>query len=82
MIDHGLSGFIVESIEEAVAAVGKLDSLPRAEVHKCFCRRFTVERMAADYVSLYRKLAGESRPAAGNVLRLQELDGMAAPKIA
>ena len=82
VIDHGLSGFIVESIEEAVAAVGKLDSLPRAEVHKCFCRRFTVERMAADYVSLYRKLAGESRPAAGNVLRLQELDGMAAPKIA
>jgi glycosyltransferase involved in cell wall biosynthesis len=56
VIDDGVTGVIVESTEEAVAAVERALSLPRAGVRACFEQRFTAERMAADYVSLYERL--------------------------
>jgi glycosyltransferase involved in cell wall biosynthesis len=56
----GVSGFIVENEDEAVAAVGKLHTVSRADVRAYFERRFTSTRMAEDYVDLYKKL---SRPA-------------------
>lgn len=55
VIDHGQSGFIVASIDEAVAAVKSVAELDRANVRHIFERRFTVERMTRDYVDLYRK---------------------------
>lgn len=64
VIDDGVSGFIVEDIEGAVAAVGRLDELDRARVRERFEERFTVERMAHDYVSIYRDLPGVRTDAA------------------
>jgi len=58
VIEHGTSGFIVDSIEEAVEAVRTLKVLDRAEVRRCFLERFTVERMAKDYLAIYRGLSG------------------------
>jgi glycosyltransferase involved in cell wall biosynthesis len=58
IIDDGVSGFIVESIEAAVEAVGRGAELDRRRVRQCFERRFTAERMARDYVAVYRRLAG------------------------
>jgi glycosyltransferase involved in cell wall biosynthesis len=57
VIDDGVSGFIVSSIEEAAAAVGNLGQLDRAKVRATFERRFTVERMTRDYVDLYARQA-------------------------
>jgi len=54
IIDHGVTGFIVSSIEEAVTAVGRLDALDRAKVRAAFDRRFTVQRMAHDYLAIYK----------------------------
>ena len=59
LIEHGVSGYIVDDLDEAVAAVGRLDALNRAGVRRRFEQRFTVERMASDYVDIYRDL--ESR---------------------
>jgi glycosyltransferase involved in cell wall biosynthesis len=56
IIDHGLTGFIVDDEAQAVAAVGELDEIDRAAVRATFERRFTVERMARDYLALYRSL--------------------------
>jgi glycosyltransferase involved in cell wall biosynthesis len=56
VIDEGVSGMVVESIEEAVVAVPKLLKMDRGAVRKCFEGRFTATRMASDYVSLYRRL--------------------------
>lgn len=53
VIDHGLSGFIVESIDAAVAAVERVSGLDRAAVRATFESRFTAERMARDYVDIY-----------------------------
>ncbi len=58
VIDHGLSGFIVDSMDEAVQAVRQIDELDRAEVRAAFESRFTASRMANDYLDLYRNLAG------------------------
>jgi glycosyltransferase involved in cell wall biosynthesis len=58
VIEPGVSGFIVESLDEAVAAVARLPELDRAKVRAAFEARFSVERMARDYVDLYRRLPG------------------------
>jgi glycosyltransferase involved in cell wall biosynthesis len=55
VIDHGASGFIVSSIDEAVRAVSAVPILDRANVRHIFERRFTVERMTRDYVDLYQR---------------------------
>jgi glycosyltransferase involved in cell wall biosynthesis len=56
VIDHGVSGFIVDDIDGAVEAVGRLDEIDRAAVRAAFERRFGVERMARDYVKVYERL--------------------------
>ena len=61
VVEHGISGFIVNNIGEAVAAVGAAGKLDRAGVHGSFEARFTAERMTLDYVAIYRGLPGVSR---------------------
>ncbi len=56
VVDHGISGYIVDSLDQAVAAVGQLGSLDRRAVRRYFERRFAVERMARDYSKLYESL--------------------------
>ena len=61
VIDDGVTGYIVNDIDEAVAAMGKIDSLDRAAVRATFDRRFTARRMAEDYVDVYEALAQPKR---------------------
>jgi len=58
VIDHGRSGYLVESIDQAVDAVHRLDQLPRAGVRACFEERFTSRRMAQNYMALFERAAG------------------------
>ena len=53
VIDHGRSGFLVDSIDEAVEAVMLAGQLPRQTVRSCFEERFTARRMAEDYLRLF-----------------------------
>ena len=62
VIDEGVTGFMVSNIEEAVAATLEARHLDRAAIRRCFEYRFSVARMARDYVTLYRKLSRTSRP--------------------
>ena len=55
-MEEGVSGFVVDTIEAAVTAVGRIASLDRAKVRAQFERRFTAERMARGYLDIYRKL--------------------------
>jgi len=57
VLDHGESGFIVDSEEQAVAAVARTAFLDRAGVRAAFERRFTATTMARNYVSVYERLA-------------------------
>jgi glycosyltransferase involved in cell wall biosynthesis len=56
VVEHGVSGFIVDSIDESVAAVQRLGELDRGTVRAQFEERFTVERMTREYVEIYRQM--------------------------
>ena len=61
VIDNGVSGFVVDSVEEAAKAVSALSKIDRAAVRKAFENRFTVERMSRDYLKMYAGLPGVRR---------------------
>ncbi|MFB3816404.1 MAG: glycosyltransferase family 4 protein [Candidatus Methylomirabilales bacterium] len=56
VVDEGQSGFIVDSVEAAVAAVERLPTLSRRTVRETFERRFTVSSMVEGYLAIYRSL--------------------------
>jgi glycosyltransferase involved in cell wall biosynthesis len=56
VIDDGISGFVVNSIDEAVAAVARLDSIDRRAVRATFERRFSAMTMARRYAELYARV--------------------------
>jgi glycosyltransferase involved in cell wall biosynthesis len=61
VIDHGVTGFIVDSLEDAIDATRNVHRLDRRECRAAFERRFNVTRMATDYVKVYETLvAGRS----------------------
>jgi glycosyltransferase involved in cell wall biosynthesis len=56
VIEDGLTGKVVDSEEEAVAALPEILSYDRRAVRRRFEERFIATRMAKGYVSAYRKL--------------------------
>lgn len=65
VLEPGVTGFIVESIDQAVEAVRNVSGLDRLAVREHFERRFAVERMADDYSALYRRATDARRVADG-----------------
>jgi glycosyltransferase involved in cell wall biosynthesis len=61
IIDEGRSGYIVNSIEEAIDAAKKISALDRSLVRHCFEQRFTAKRMTKDYVAIYQKLVTKNK---------------------
>ena len=57
VLDDGVTGFIVDGLEEAVKAVERVSTLSRKQCRQVFDRRFAVSRMAKDYVTLYQRQA-------------------------
>jgi glycosyltransferase involved in cell wall biosynthesis len=62
IVDHGMTGYLVNSEDEAVAAIPLLERLSREAIRERFEARFSSRRMANDYVALYRQLAKQTRP--------------------
>ena len=62
VLDEGVTGFIVDDEEGAVAAVHELRGLDRARIRRVFEERFTSRRMAEDYVTIYRRLIARDQP--------------------
>jgi glycosyltransferase involved in cell wall biosynthesis len=56
IIDDGASGFIVDDVEGAVRAVQRVSELSRSVCRHAFEERFSVARMARDYLQVYRRL--------------------------
>ncbi|WP_049018532.1 glycosyltransferase, partial [Burkholderia multivorans] len=61
VIDNGVSGFVVEDELSAVAALKRLDTLPREQVRAAFEARFTSKVMAQNYVKSYEELLRQKR---------------------
>ncbi len=56
VFSDGVTGFIVDSIDEAVRAVSHVASLNRSVCRRVFEERFNSTRMACDYVEVYSRL--------------------------
>jgi glycosyltransferase involved in cell wall biosynthesis len=56
IVDEGVTGCIVDTMEEAALALPKVIAMDRAGVRRRFAERFSAARMAKDYVSVYRNL--------------------------
>ena len=58
LIEDGVTGFLVDSLDAAVNAIGRIDEIDRAACRAAVSARFTVDLMADRYLSLYRSILG------------------------
>jgi glycosyltransferase involved in cell wall biosynthesis len=68
VVEDGITGKLVDSEDQAVAALPEIVSYDRRTVRQRFQERFTATRMARDYVSIYRQLL-KTRKAGGEKFR-------------
>lgn len=57
---EGKTGYIVDSVDEAVAALDRIGRIDRAACRAHFMEKFSARRMAEDYVAVYRRLSGDT----------------------
>jgi glycosyltransferase involved in cell wall biosynthesis len=57
VLESGLTGYIVGSEDEAVAALREVPKMSRDRIRAEFDRRFTAQHMAQNYLKLYARLA-------------------------
>ena len=56
VMEDGVTGFIVRDLDDAVKGVKRISDLSRSRCREVFERRFAAERMASDYVDVYKRL--------------------------
>lgn len=60
LIDDGVNGYLVDDIEAAVVAVGRIGALDRRRISEGVARRFSVRRMAGEYIALYERVLAQA----------------------
>lgn len=60
VMQEGLTGFIVEDMDQAVAAVAKISTIERTACRNVFEKRFTATHMAENYLGLYHSMVGNA----------------------
>jgi glycosyltransferase involved in cell wall biosynthesis len=58
VLEDGVTGWLVEGVEEAVQAVVRVPALSRARCRQVFEERFSASRMTHDYLQIYKRLLG------------------------
>ena len=61
VIDDGVTGFVVDNMDDAVRAVGRAGELDRRRCRAVFETRFSADRMAHDYLAVYKRLIGQGQ---------------------
>ena len=56
IVEHGLAGFVVDGVENALSMLPRAIALDRMRIRRRFEERFSIERMASDYTALYREV--------------------------
>jgi len=55
VVENDVSGFVVETVDQAAAVVVRVASLDRAKVRAGFEQRFTIQRRARGYLEIYNE---------------------------
>jgi glycosyltransferase involved in cell wall biosynthesis len=58
VMEHGRTGFVVDDVDQMVAAVGRLGEIDAHTCRRSVEERFSVARMTASYEALYATLLG------------------------
>jgi glycosyltransferase involved in cell wall biosynthesis len=66
IVEDGITGAIVDTVEQAIAALPRVIALDRKKVRKRFEQRFSANRMANDYIDVYRRLLAASQRIGSN----------------
>jgi glycosyltransferase involved in cell wall biosynthesis len=61
VVEDGVTGFVVDSVEEAVRAVGRVGAVSRRGCRVAFETRYDAARMARNYLDVYRRVAHAGR---------------------
>src|SRR5207248_3511 len=64
VIEDGVTGFVVDDVDAAVAALERIPTLSRRRCREVFEERFSARRMAEDYVAIYERLLDDEPPLA------------------
>ncbi|WP_250933468.1 glycosyltransferase family 4 protein [Aporhodopirellula aestuarii] len=56
LIEHGVTGFLVDSLEEAEQAIERIDEIDRSTVRRSVAERFSTDRMADNYLTAYHRI--------------------------
>jgi glycosyltransferase involved in cell wall biosynthesis len=56
LIEDGVTGFLVDSLDAAIDAIARIDQIDRAACRAAVSSRFTLDLMADRYLSLYRSI--------------------------
>ena len=75
VIEDGVTGFVVDDLDDAAAAVRRCGELDRAKIRAHFAERFSAERMAQEYLAVYEAQLGAGR----DLRRDQEARGVVIP---
>jgi glycosyltransferase involved in cell wall biosynthesis len=75
VIEHGVTGMVVEDVDGAVESIPAAIALPRDRVRKVTAERFSAARMAADYVEVYRRLIGDGPVGHGRLQPMESTHG-------
>ena len=83
VLDNGISGYVVDDVEQAVEALEAIRDFDRARCRRVFEERFSVRRMAQDYVKIYQRVIdgrarARSTPARQNGASIPRRDEIAA----
>lgn len=62
IIQDGVNGFVVESVQQGAEAIGRLDELDRTVCRRTFDSRFSVQHMVSAYLHIYDQVLALSTP--------------------
>jgi glycosyltransferase involved in cell wall biosynthesis len=60
IIEDGTTGFVCEGVDELTTAIHRIPEIDRRQCRQTFEERFSVERMAQDYLRVYRHTLGST----------------------
>ena len=81
-VEHGRTGFLVDDVDEAVLALGRIPGLDRSGVANRARTRFSADRMVDAYLDAYAAVLGRRLPltAASSMGTVVELPARARPR--
>jgi glycosyltransferase involved in cell wall biosynthesis len=63
IVEHGRTGFLVAGVAEMADAIAAAETIRPEDCRAAAHTRFSLERMAGQYLALYQGLAGHARVA-------------------